>query len=83
LTDATLCSFLIDRRNPLQFPVDRRNPLQAFGAKQYPLLGVVLQRALVMTTLVSIPILGLWCFQSENILLALNQDATMAAEAAK
>uniref|UniRef100_A0A0D9WQ01 Protein DETOXIFICATION n=1 Tax=Leersia perrieri TaxID=77586 RepID=A0A0D9WQ01_9ORYZ len=53
---------------------------QAFGAKQYHLLGIYKQRAVLLLTVVSIPIAVLW-FHTGDILLKLGQDADIAAEA--
>ncbi|KAF8779273.1 hypothetical protein HU200_002954 [Digitaria exilis] len=53
---------------------------QAFGAKQYRLLGINKQRAMLLLTLVSIPIAVAW-FYTGKILLLCGQDPDIAAEA--
>ncbi|RLN00203.1 protein DETOXIFICATION 16-like [Panicum miliaceum] len=53
---------------------------QAFGARQYGLLGVYKQRAMVVLTLACVPIAIAWAC-AEHILLAIGQDPDIAAEA--
>lgn len=53
---------------------------QAFGARQYHLLGIYKQRAMVILTLVSIPLAVVWFYTGE-ILLLFGQDPDIAAEA--
>uniref|UniRef100_A0A453RG22 Protein DETOXIFICATION n=1 Tax=Aegilops tauschii subsp. strangulata TaxID=200361 RepID=A0A453RG22_AEGTS len=53
---------------------------QAYGARQYHLLGVYKQRAMVILTLVSIPLAVVWFYTGE-ILLLFGQDPDIAAEA--
>ncbi|XP_051197610.1 protein DETOXIFICATION 16 [Lolium perenne] len=53
---------------------------QAFGAKQYHLLGVYQQRAIVVLALACVPIVLLWA-NTRHILLLLGQDPAIAAEA--
>uniref|UniRef100_J3MEB7 Protein DETOXIFICATION n=1 Tax=Oryza brachyantha TaxID=4533 RepID=J3MEB7_ORYBR len=53
---------------------------QAFGAQQFHLLGVYKQRAMLLLTVVSVPLAVVW-FYTGDILLALGQDADIAAEA--
>ncbi|GJM99851.1 hypothetical protein PR202_ga16989 [Eleusine coracana subsp. coracana] len=53
---------------------------QAFGARQYHLLGIYKQRAMVVLTLTSVPLALIW-FYTEPILLLFGQDADIAAEA--
>ncbi|OEL33138.1 Protein DETOXIFICATION 16 [Dichanthelium oligosanthes] len=53
---------------------------QAFGAKQYHLLGIYKQRAMLLFTAVSIPLAVVW-FCTGQILLLFGQDADIAAEA--
>ncbi|CAN6164065.1 unnamed protein product [Urochloa humidicola] len=53
---------------------------QAYGARQYSLLGIYKQRAMLLLTLVSIPLAVIW-FYTGDILLMFGQDADIAAEA--
>ncbi|RLN43257.1 protein DETOXIFICATION 16-like [Panicum miliaceum] len=53
---------------------------QAFGARQYGLLGVYKQRAMVVLALACVPIAIVWAC-AERILLAIGQDPDIAAEA--
>jgi len=53
---------------------------QAFGAKQYHMLGIHMQRAMLILTLISIPIAILWAFTGQ-ILILLRQDRQIAMEA--
>ncbi|TVU12903.1 hypothetical protein EJB05_46569 [Eragrostis curvula] len=53
---------------------------QAFGARQYHLLGVYKQRAMVVLGLACVPIALIWARAGE-ILVFLGQDADIAAEA--
>ncbi|KAG9132482.1 hypothetical protein Leryth_008418 [Lithospermum erythrorhizon] len=53
---------------------------QAFGAKKYNLLGLALQRSVLLLLLVSFPIALLW-FNMKNILLFCGQDETIASHA--
>ncbi|KAJ0971599.1 hypothetical protein J5N97_019558 [Dioscorea zingiberensis] len=54
---------------------------QAFGAKQYHLLSVYLQRAILILTLVSIPVAFLWAFTGELLrAIGQNKEISMAAE---
>ncbi|KAL9456846.1 hypothetical protein AB3S75_005968 [Citrus x aurantiifolia] len=46
---------------------------QAFGAKQYRMLGIHTQRAMLTLLAVSIPLAIIW-FYTDNILIALGQD---------
>lgn len=50
---------------------------QAYGAKQYHLLGIYLQRAIVILVLASIPISAIW-LNMEKILLVVGEDAEIA-----
>ena len=50
---------------------------QAFGAKSYSILGRVLQRALIILTIVAVPIAAAWG-AAETLLLALGQDPGIA-----
>jgi Na+-driven multidrug efflux pump len=50
---------------------------QAYGAGRYHLVGLVLQRALLLLTLVAAAVTVLWT-QAEPILLALGQDPDIA-----
>ena len=54
---------------------------QAFGAKSYPVLGQILQRALVILTLAAVPIAVAWG-AAERMLLALGQDPGIARASA-
>ncbi|KAJ4850883.1 hypothetical protein Tsubulata_007128 [Turnera subulata] len=53
---------------------------QAYGAKLYHMLGVYMQRAMIISTLVGIPVSILWAFTGK-ILAILNQDPQISAEA--
>ncbi|PUZ61232.1 hypothetical protein GQ55_4G259200 [Panicum hallii var. hallii] len=53
---------------------------QAFGAGQYHLLGIYMQRAMLLLTLASVPLAVAW-FYTGRILLLFGQDPAMAAEA--
>lgn len=53
---------------------------QAFGAKENYMLGIHMQRAMFVLTLVSVPVSFLWAF-SGRILVALRQDREISAEA--
>ncbi|KAF0930774.1 hypothetical protein E2562_035142 [Oryza meyeriana var. granulata] len=53
---------------------------QAFGAKQHHMLGVYKQRAMLVLAMVSVPIVAVWAFTSE-ILLLVGQDPEIAAGA--
>jgi multidrug resistance protein, MATE family len=53
---------------------------QAYGARQYRLLGIYKQRAMVILTMTSVPLSIVW-FYTEPILARLGQDADISAEA--
>ena len=53
---------------------------QSFGAKQYHMLGVHKQRAMVVLLLVSIPVAFIWN-NTGHILASLGQDPEISAEA--
>uniref|UniRef100_A0A1D1Z036 Protein DETOXIFICATION n=1 Tax=Anthurium amnicola TaxID=1678845 RepID=A0A1D1Z036_9ARAE len=53
---------------------------QAFGARQYHMLGVHMQRAMFVLTLVSIPLAFIWAYTGD-ILMALGQDPEISREA--
>ncbi|XP_031097824.1 protein DETOXIFICATION 49-like [Ipomoea triloba] len=53
---------------------------QAFGAKRFKLLGVCLQRMIVLLLISSIPIAILWCYM-ERILVLCRQDREISREA--
>uniref|UniRef100_A0A0E0M6Q5 Protein DETOXIFICATION n=1 Tax=Oryza punctata TaxID=4537 RepID=A0A0E0M6Q5_ORYPU len=53
---------------------------QAYGARQYHLLGVYKQRAMVVLAAACVPIALVWAFAG-RVLLLLGQDAAIAAEA--
>ncbi|KAK3227845.1 hypothetical protein Dsin_007707 [Dipteronia sinensis] len=53
---------------------------QAYGAKQYHLLGIHMQRAMLVLTLISIPIALLWGF-TEQVFTLLKQDPEISIHA--
>ena len=53
---------------------------QSFGAKQYHMLGIHKQRAMVVLLLVSIPVAFIWS-NTGYILASLGQDPEISAEA--
>ncbi|KAK7380070.1 hypothetical protein VNO78_32447 [Psophocarpus tetragonolobus] len=53
---------------------------QSFGAKQYHMLGIHMQRAMIILTIVSIPIAIIWA-NTRSILILVGQDPEIAAEA--
>ncbi|XP_020409731.1 protein DETOXIFICATION 16 isoform X3 [Prunus persica] len=53
---------------------------QAYGAKQYNMLGVHMQRAMLTLLVVSIPLALIW-FYTSTILMALGQDHEISTEA--
>ena len=53
---------------------------QSFGAKQYHLLGIHMQRAMIVLSLVSIPLAFIW-YNAGNLLVFLGQDPEISAEA--
>ena len=53
---------------------------QSYGAKQYHMLGVHMQRAMLVLTLACIPIALLWSC-TEQIFISLKQDPEIAAQA--
>ncbi|RWV96163.1 hypothetical protein GW17_00041150 [Ensete ventricosum] len=53
---------------------------QAFGAKQYRMLGMHMQRAMLALTLVSLPLAVIWSYTG-SILKLCGQDPEIAAEA--
>ena len=53
---------------------------QAYGAKQYHLLGVFLQRAILILTATGVPIAIIW-FNMRRILVALGEDPALAQAA--
>lgn len=53
---------------------------QAHGAKQYHMLGIHLQRAMVVLLLATIPLSLIWA-STDRILMALGQDPEIAVEA--
>ncbi|KAJ4850873.1 hypothetical protein Tsubulata_007112 [Turnera subulata] len=53
---------------------------QGYGAELYHMLGVYMQRAMIISTLVGIPVSILWAFTGK-ILAILNQDPQISAEA--
>ncbi|PON31482.1 Multi antimicrobial extrusion protein [Parasponia andersonii] len=55
---------------------------QSYGAKQYHMMGIHMQRAMVVVLLVSIPLAVIWA-NTEPILVTLGQDSDIAAEAGK
>ncbi|KAI6648513.1 Multidrug and toxin extrusion protein 1-like [Oopsacas minuta] len=55
---------------------------QAYGGKNYRLVGVYFQRAIILSLLVCFPIWALW-LNAESILILLHQDVEVAAIAGK
>ncbi|GMN65712.1 hypothetical protein TIFTF001_034807 [Ficus carica] len=55
---------------------------QSYGAKQYHLLGIHMQRAMFVLLIVSIPLAVIWA-NTEPILRAIGQDADIAAESGR
>ena len=55
---------------------------QSYGAKQYHLLGVHMQRAMIVLLLVSIPLAIIWA-NAGQILVSLGQDPEISAEAGR
>ncbi|KAF8364564.1 hypothetical protein HHK36_033464 [Tetracentron sinense] len=53
---------------------------QAYGAKQYHMLGVHMQRAMLSLVVVSLPLAFIW-FYTSNILIALGQDLEISINA--
>lgn len=53
---------------------------QSYGARQYHMLGIHLQRAMIILTIVSIPLALIWA-NSRSILIACGQNHQIAAEA--
>jgi MATE family multidrug resistance protein len=53
---------------------------QAFGARQYHLLGIYKQRAMLVFTLACVPVVAVWA-NTTRILVFLGQDQSIAAEA--
>lgn len=53
---------------------------QSYGARQYHLLGIQMQRAMFVLLLVSIPLAIIWA-NTEPILVAVGQDLEISAEA--
>ena len=53
---------------------------QSFGAKQYCMLGVHMQRAMLVLALVGVPLAVIWAYTGE-ILAALGQDPEISAQA--
>ncbi|KAG2610935.1 protein DETOXIFICATION 16-like [Panicum virgatum] len=53
---------------------------QAFGARQHRLLGIYMQRAMFLLTVVSVPLAAVWFYTGE-ILLLFGQAPDIAAEA--
>ncbi|KAI3730624.1 hypothetical protein L1987_61796 [Smallanthus sonchifolius] len=53
---------------------------QAYGAKQYHMLGIQMQRAMISLTVLSIPLAIIW-FYTTTIFIALGQDQEISAGA--
>ncbi|CAH9144373.1 unnamed protein product [Cuscuta epithymum] len=53
---------------------------QAFGAKRFKLIGLTLQRTIILLLLASIPIAFLWC-NMEKVLILCGQDRDISKEA--
>ncbi|CAN8244560.1 unnamed protein product [Cochlearia groenlandica] len=50
---------------------------QSYGAKKYGMLGIQMQRAMFVLTLLSVPLSTIW-FNTEHILIFLGQDKSIA-----
>ncbi|KAJ7970168.1 Protein DETOXIFICATION [Quillaja saponaria] len=55
---------------------------QSYGAKEYHLLGIHVQRAMIVLLLVSIPLATIWA-NAGHILVLLRQDPEISAEAGR
>ncbi|KAK9167375.1 hypothetical protein Scep_002566 [Stephania cephalantha] len=55
---------------------------QSYGAKQYHMVGIHMQRAMVVALLVSVPIALIWA-NTGHILVAIGQDPEISMEAGK
>ncbi|XP_022153280.1 protein DETOXIFICATION 16-like [Momordica charantia] len=55
---------------------------QSYGAKQYHMLGIHMQRAMVVLLLASLPLAAVW-FNAGDILRLLGQDPEISAEAGR
>ncbi|KAE9607491.1 hypothetical protein Lal_00026616 [Lupinus albus] len=55
---------------------------QSYGAKQYSILGIHMQKAMLVLMIVSIPISIIWA-NTKSILIALGQDPEISTEAGK
>ncbi|XP_060972889.1 protein DETOXIFICATION 16-like isoform X2 [Cannabis sativa] len=55
---------------------------QSYGAKQYHMLGIHMQRGMIVLLVVSIPLAVIW-FNAGQILLFLGQDPEISAEAGR
>ncbi|XP_074316585.1 protein DETOXIFICATION 16-like [Silene latifolia] len=53
---------------------------QSYGAKRYGMLGIHLQRAMIVLSLVSIPLAVIWA-NTKSLLIAFSQDPEIATEA--
>ncbi|KAK8940289.1 MATE efflux family protein 5 [Platanthera guangdongensis] len=53
---------------------------QAYGAKQYHMLGIQLQKAMLVLTLSSVPIAAVWLF-ADKVLIFLHQDSEISEKA--
>lgn len=55
---------------------------QSFGAKQYHMLGIHIQRAMIVLSIVSV-FLSIICLNTKTILIAMHQDHEISEEAGK
>lgn len=53
---------------------------QSYGARQYEMMGIHMQRAMFVLVLVSIPLCIIWA-NTESILIACGQDTSISFEA--
>ncbi|KAK6924792.1 Multi antimicrobial extrusion protein [Dillenia turbinata] len=53
---------------------------QAYGAKQYHMLGIHMQRVMLVLVLISIPIAVLWIY-TEHIFLVIRQEKDISSQA--
>ncbi|RXI02473.1 hypothetical protein DVH24_030402 [Malus domestica] len=86
-TGAFAVSILLEARKKLsnmsrswEWEVHWKHCGQAYGAKQYRMLGVHMQKAMLILLAVSIPLSLIW-FYTSDILMALHQDHEISAEA--
>ena len=75
--DCACCHAILRQVMQIQRPC-----MQAYGAKNYPMMGEVMQRAMVINLAVALPIVLCWTKMSP-ILIALGQSKEIAPLAAK